>query len=200
MTDERGMYAMDIADNKSIRTGIIIFIVTVVIMAALIFAFKNANVSKFHPTVRSFFKWHPTYSEEALDNKMAKPKPKQQQQDRLEEEKHQIEEERHNLELEKQELANRESQLEQRQLEIEATERELAALQDELEEKLQNVKNLAQYYELMETRSAAKILENTDDEFIIQLLSQMKKETASEILSNFDPKKAAAITQKMGGL
>lgn len=170
-------------------------------MALLTFAIKKIDVNKLHPSVKSLFKWHPTYSahsenEKVLEQKEVKPS----QQELLEEEKQQIDEEWRNLELEKQELAHRVSQLEQKQLDLETWEKELGVLQDKLETKLQNIKDLAQYYELMETRNAAKILENTDDDFIIQLFSQMKKETASEILSNLDPKKAAAITKKMGGV
>ena len=153
-------------------------------MALLTLTIKNLDVNKLHPSVKSFFKWHPTYDVHSEGKSVAgrgnikEDDGKPTKQEQLEMEKQQIDEEWQNIELEKQEIAHRVSQIEQKQLELENFEKELAALQDQLETKLQNIKDLAQYYELMETRNAAKILENTDDDFIIQLLAQMKKETA----------------------
>lgn len=184
---------MDIFDNKSIRIGIIIFIVLSVLTAALVVFFKNMNTTKPRPTLAKLFVKQPN-----KESKKAQELEKQHQL--LEEEKKQIDAEWDELEEAKQELSNREALLLEKQGELEELEKELGVLQDKLETKLKNIKELAQYYELMETRDAAKILANTEDEFIIQLISHMKKEKASEILSNLEPKKAASITKKMGGI
>ena len=51
----------------------------------------------------------------------------------------------------------------------------------------------------MDVRKAAEILQTMDDDFIIQLLLNMRKDVVSRILSNMDVKRAATLTKKMGG-
>lgn len=172
-------------------------IVVLIIVAICLFCFKFYDFNRLHPSVKAVFSKLPI-----LKNKVASEQFSEMQEDDkiFEEEKERIEEEWLEIEKQKQEIKNKESELLKKQAELEALEQELEVVKGKLETQMESIKDLAQYYELMEARNAAKILENIEDDFLIQLFQNMKKETVSEILSNLDPQKAASITKKMSGL
>ncbi|NLZ53279.1 MAG: magnesium transporter MgtE [Thermoanaerobacteraceae bacterium] len=181
-----------IFNGKTIAKGIIILLV--LILAVICFKYFN-DPSNVHPTIKTVFSKVPF-----LSKATSKHLNEGKKQDILEEEKIRIEHEWAEIESQKQQLADKQAQLIKKESELEALEKQLNADKEKLESTLTNIKDLARYYELMEPRNAASILENMDDDLLIQLLRHLKREVVSEILANLDSKRAAAITKKMSGL
>ncbi|WP_246110657.1 MotE family protein [Thermosediminibacter litoriperuensis] len=98
------------------------------------------------------------------------------------------------------EINKKQEELKNKEIELKTKEEELNLAKAKMDESEKNMKNIAQYYELMETGRAARIIESMEDEFVIQIFRNMKKESVAEILANMDPKRAAAITKKLSGL
>ncbi|SHM10601.1 Flagellar motility protein MotE, a chaperone for MotC folding [Caldanaerovirga acetigignens] len=118
----------------------------------------------------------------------------------------QLEKEKSLLDAEWQKLNRQASEINKKQKELEKKEWELnereAKLNQEkarVEQTLDDIKNIAQYYELMAPNKAATIMETLEDEVVIRIFKNMKKEAVAEILANMDPKKAAALTKKLSG-
>jgi len=181
-----------IINGKTIVIGILIFLV--LILAAFYFLYFK-NLSNTHP-IKTALSKIPVLGKVASQQLNEEEK----KQETLEEEKIRIEHEWAKIENEKKQLSDMQAQLVKRESELEDLERQLNAEREKLETTLTSIKDLARYYELMEPRNAASILENVEDELLIQLLRSMKDEVVSEILANFDSERAAAITQKMSGL
>lgn len=118
----------------------------------------------------------------------------------LDEEKDKIQAEWITIEEQKKDLEDKESILDKKEQELADLEHQLTGLKTQLETSLKDIKDVAQYYELMEPNNAAKILNDLEDEFIVHLFKNMKKESVSRILASIDPKKAASVTKKMSGI
>lgn len=97
------------------------------------------------------------------------------------------------------EISQKQKELEKKELELNEREMKINQEKAKIEETLENIKNVAQYYELMAPNKAAAIMETLEDEVVIRIFKNMKKEAVSEILANMDPKRAAAITKKLSG-
>ena len=65
---------------------------------------------------------------------------------------------------------------------------------------IKDIKELSEYYELMDVRKAAEILQTMDDDFIIQLLLNMRKDVVSRILSKYGCEKSSYFNKKDGRL
>jgi len=179
-------------NGKTIFIGILIFLL--LISVAFYFLYYK-NLSTTHPLKKTilslpFLKKETSQQLDETENA----------QKLLEEEKIRIEQEWAKIESEKKQIAEMEAQLIKKESELENLERELNIEKEKIETTLTSIKELAKYYELMDPKNAAAIMENMEDVLLIQLLRNMKKEVAAEILSNLDAKKAASITQKMSGI
>lgn len=64
----------------------------------------------------------------------------------------------------------------------------------------EDVQKIAKTYEYMDPAAAARILEqlvDSNSELVVQILDNIKKEAASEILSSMDPQIASEVTEKL---
>ena len=100
-----------------------------------------------------------------------------QEQDKIEQEWSEINKQKDILQLKEKELIERE-------LKLQEAENEALDTAEKIDAKLDNIKNIAKYYELMDATSAAKILSSLDDELVINIFWEMKRESVSQILSN----------------
>lgn len=93
-------------------------------------------------------------------------------------------------------LNDKQRQLENFQIQLDKKESDLNNYKLQLDSKKTDLKTLATYYENMDPQNAANILGKiTDDNYILSILSNMNKDSVSQILENMDPARAAAITK-----
>ncbi|WP_353892096.1 hypothetical protein PRVXH_001420 [Proteinivorax hydrogeniformans] len=88
--------------------------------------------------------------------------------------------------------------------ELELWEQDLKELEEQLVEKEEmlndkkvRIETIADKYSNMRTRDAAAILQELDDDEIIAIFKFMDSDTVSDILSSFEPSRAASITKNM---
>ncbi|HHX23620.1 MAG TPA: magnesium transporter MgtE, partial [Thermoanaerobacterales bacterium] len=155
---------------KNIIIGIAILLIIAIIVLS-IYSYKNYATDNLNPAVKTVFSkipflkntMHTDLVSETVNSNNA-----------FEEEKKMIEYEWSEIDRQKQELQSKEAKLNKKQSELEHLENKLQVDREELENQLMNIKDLAKYYELMDGRNAARILENMEDEFLIQIFKQMK--------------------------
>ncbi|WP_350344952.1 hypothetical protein PRVXT_001399 [Proteinivorax tanatarense] len=92
---------------------------------------------------------------------------------------------------------SKQKDLEAREQELKELENSLVEREELLEEKEVRMESIADKYTNMRPRDAAAILQEMDDEEIIEIFNYMNSDTVSEILSSFEPSRAAVLTQKM---
>ncbi|MDK2877475.1 MAG: flagellar protein FlbB [Thermoanaerobacteraceae bacterium] len=189
---------MDFLNNKNFIIALSVFIVVVIFVLGLILYFNHADLNKTNPSVKKVLAIIPGFNNRLKQAEQMNEV--QRQQKLIEEEKNKLKAEWDNIEKKNQELKVKEQELNNREQELKSKESELLATRAKLETNLKNIKDISQYYELMDPGNAAKIFATMDDELIIQIFQNMKKESVSQILSALDPKKAASITKKMSGI
>lgn len=115
-----------------------------------------------------------------------------------------IEEELKALKKKETELEVREGDIIKREKELKLWEEKLAEEERLFEESTAQYKDeeaklnkIAQYYQNMNPREAALILEKLDDLTVIDILKRMKDETVAITLMKMDPKRAGEISRKM---
>jgi flagellar motility protein MotE (MotC chaperone) len=189
---------MGFLTNKNFIIALSLFIVMVVLILGLILYFNHVDLNKINPAVKKVLAIMPVFNNRL---KQAEQMDEVQRQQKLiEEEKNKLKAEWDNIEKKNQELKVKEQELNNREQELKSKESELLAFRAKFETNLKNIKDISQYYEFMAPGNAAKIFATMDDELIIQIFQNMKKESVSQILSAMDPKKAASITKKMSGI
>ncbi len=191
---------METSKGRSIVLIIIAIILLIALAAGIILYFNFYDINKLNPSLKAILSKVPILNKKIIQQDASADANKEEEKQQILQEKEKIKEEWAAIEKQKLELQNKEAELKQKEAELEAKEQEIQVNKEKLETQIANVKNLAQYYELMDASSAAKILQNVEDEFLIQLFQNMKKDAVAEILSNLDPKKAASVTKKMSGL
>jgi len=103
------------------------------------------------------------------------------------------------------ELKRKERALKELEAKIDKKLEEEKKLAKKLEELIQKadvlkdkkIKHLVNVYSNMEPARAAKVLETLDKELAVKILAGMKGRIAGEILTNMDPKKAAALSEAL---
>lgn len=180
-------------ENQRARSIVAIVALTVLLLAAVIFAgwfwmsrsknlpFRDAAAQI--PVIGAYFAKVSSEEQSLLEQ--------------LNNEKRLLEAEWQKLEKQSAELNRKQKELEQKELELSEREMKITQEQAKLEETLEDIKNVAQYYEMMAPSKAAAIMETMEDELVIKIFKNMKKEAVSEILASMDPKKAASITKKL---
>jgi flagellar motility protein MotE (MotC chaperone) len=115
-----------------------------------------------------------------------------------------IEEKLKVLKKEEARLKVKEKKIEKREKELKLWEEKLAEEERLFEERIAQYEDqeaklnkLAKYYQSMNPREAALILENLDDMTVINILRRMKDETVAITLMKMDPKRASEISRKM---
>lgn len=93
-------------------------------------------------------------------------------------------------------LNDRQKQLETLQAQLDKQQSDLNNLKLQLDSKKTDLKTLATYYENMDPQNAANILNQIkDDNVLVSILSNMNKDSASKILEQLNPQRAASITK-----
>lgn len=183
--------------NRGVILGVIIFIFVIIAATVIYFDFFP-NLDSLHPSFETFVKKIPFLHGKILESEDKQALDMLRQA--LDEEKEKIRSEWKMIEDQKRDLEDRMNDLEKKEQALEDLARELTGLKADLESSLIELKDIAQYYELMESSKAAEILNGLEDEFITNLLKNMKKEPASRILERLDPQKAASVTKTMSGI
>ncbi len=189
---------MNIFKNKSVILGAVVFLVIIILVIAVIFYLIFLSPDSLNPSVKAFVKKVPFLSEKLVQSEGKKKLDTLKEN--LDEERAKIESEWAKIEEQKRDLEDRKSILDKKEQELTDLEHQMTGLKTQLETSLKDIKDVAQYYELMEPNNAAKILNDLEDEFIVHLFKNMKKESVSRILAILDPKKAASVTKKMSGI
>ncbi|MGB5158639.1 MAG: hypothetical protein WBN77_14510 [Desulfobacterales bacterium] len=118
-------------------------------------------------------------------------------------------------------ILKQKAELKARQEELKLQQEELAAVKDDINKKIeqltrlreeikldfakkdtidaQKIKHLIKAYSTMKPQTAAELIEKLDNDFAVELLSQMKGEAVGTILSYIDKDKAAKITVSLAG-
>lgn len=119
----------------------------------------------------------------------------ERERQRLEEERSALEAERKALASEWQALKRERDLLELEQQQLEA---EWRTLNHVLEEE-QSIAQLAELYEQMRPEAIARMADNLDDEFLMNLLLNMEERRAAALLSALQPERAAEISRYIIG-
>lgn len=83
---------------------------------------------------------------------------------------------------------------------LEAVRREVASrLESRVAEDQENIEKLVGVYSNMKPQSAAQVLSNLDEQLAISILRKMKKQDAGSILNFMDPKKTKVLSEKYSG-
>ncbi|HHW56548.1 MAG TPA: magnesium transporter MgtE [Clostridia bacterium] len=91
-------------------------------------------------------------------------------------------------------LKEKDNSIESLKNELEKVQMENELLKQQLENKKKSLKDIAFYYQNMDSQKAAQILNNLSDEEVIQILNAMDRESVSRILESLKEEKAAKIT------
>ncbi|MCB0356395.1 MAG: hypothetical protein KDD40_05275 [Bdellovibrionales bacterium] len=111
------------------------------------------------------------------------------------------------LDKREKELAKLEEELHKQKLEIEGRIKKLeelrskisGVLKEKVEVDTQKVDKLVAFYSSMKPSSAAKIIENLNEDLAVEVLSKMKKKSAAEIMNLLKSDKAQALSEKFAG-
>lgn len=124
--------------------------------------------------------------------------PQQLELEKLEKQKKQLEQEQAQLDELSIKLAQWEVQLKAKESELIEQENNLEKLQQKLESRLNDITELTEYYEKMDSKDAVEILNNIgDNQLIVIILKNMKQQSASEILALMEPLRAARLMEMM---
>jgi flagellar protein FlbB len=189
---------VNIFKNKSVILGAGVFLVIIILTIAVIFYFNFLSLDSFHPSVKALAGKIPFVSAKLTESESKKNLD--MLKETLDKEKTRIESEWVTIEQQMRDIEDKKNILDKKEQELTDLEHQLTGLKTQLETSLKDIKDVAQYYELMEPNNAAKILNDLEDDFIVHLFKNMKKESVSRILANLDPKKAASVTKKMSGI
>lgn len=114
---------------------------------------------------------------------------------------------RRELDLREKELDELEEELHKQKREVEERIQHLEKLRDQiagvLKDKVdvdqQKVKTLVEFYSNMKPQQAAKVMGTLNEDLAIEVLGQMKKKNAAEIMNLLEPAKAQTISEKFAG-
>ncbi|MBU0899774.1 hypothetical protein KKB54_03045 [bacterium] len=115
----------------------------------------------------------------------------------LEEKLNALKEEESKVSIKKQAIEKREEELRLWEGRLAEKESSFDQRLSQYEEEEAKLNKLAKYYQNMNPREAALILENLDDLTTINILKRMKDETVAITLMKMNPKKASEISRKM---
>lgn len=183
--------------GKSLLIGTAVFIMLILIFFLFLW-FNSSNPDNLNPSVKTIITKVPILNKRVEEAKVKADIEKQLSF--IEEEKNKIQSEWQNIEKAKAELKAQETKLQNIEQELELQKNELNSSMQKVQDNLQNVKDIAGYYELMEPDNAAKILSEMDNDLVIQIFKNMKRDSVSLILASMDPKKAGQITLIMSGI
>ncbi len=98
------------------------------------------------------------------------------------------------------ELHKQKSEIEERIQHLERIRVQIAGvLKDKVEVDQQKVKTLVEFYSNMKPQQAAKVIGTLNEDLAIEVLGQMKKKNAAEIMNLLEPSKAQIISEKFAG-
>jgi flagellar motility protein MotE (MotC chaperone) len=111
------------------------------------------------------------------------------------------------LDLREQELARLEEELQKQKLEIEGRLQRLTEVRDDISKLLservkvdqERVGKLVEFYSSMKPQQAATIMEKIDEDLAVEILGQMKKKNAAEIINLLQADKARRLSEKFAG-
>lgn len=111
------------------------------------------------------------------------------------------------LDQREQELAKLEEELHQQKSEIEKRIQELSKMRQDIAKVLENkvsvdeqkITKLVDFYSNMKPVSAAKVIQDIDEDLAVEILGKMKKKNAADIMNLLKPEKAQKLTEKFAG-
>jgi len=183
--------------EKNVIIGVAIFLLLLFGLCILIYS-NISNIVEISPAFKTTISRIPL-----LNKRLEETNIKANLENQLsliEQEKEKIQLEWQNIEKAKQELKAFEDKLKKMEQDLENKKNEVNYSLQRLEDNLQNIKEIASYYELMEPKTAANILSEMDNALVIQIFKNMKKSSVSQILASMDSKKAGEITLIMSGI